>query len=144
MRERASDIHLLAHSFVEKYNPAFSKSIREISRDAMRMLMDYPWPGNVRQLDAVIEKSVLLTQGDTIGPGDIDLPVTQEESSVGGIFPTQGMTLDDIERKVILDAVEKSGGCITLAAKSLGTTYRTVEYRLKKYGIERAHPPKGE
>jgi len=147
LRERFSDLYLLAEHFIEKYNLVFNRAVRGISNEALRMLMDYPWPGNVRQLDSVIEKAVLLARGDIIELADLDLPV-QPSNLAGPAFnfeiPPNGVSLEEIERQVIFKAMEKSGGCIARAAKLLGTTYRTVEYRVKKYGIPRASQPNGE
>ncbi|MFH1993536.1 MAG: sigma-54 dependent transcriptional regulator [Pseudomonadota bacterium] len=141
LRERSSDLYLLAESFIEKYNLVFNRAVRGIGNEALRVLMDYPWPGNVRQLDSVIEKAVLLARGDIIELADLDLPA-QPSSPAGPAFnfeiPPNGVSLEEIERQVIFKAMEKSGGCIARAAKLLGTTYRTVEYRVKKYAIPRA------
>lgn len=148
LRERMSDIHLLAKSFMEKYNLVFEKKLQGISNDATRLLMEYTWPGNVRQLDSVIEKAVLLSRSDFIEPEDIDIPRSQGSDDADGppfdLSLNGGISLDEIERQVIINAMERANGCITQAAKLLGTTYRTVEYRLKKYGLRRTPTPIGE
>jgi two-component system response regulator PilR (NtrC family) len=147
LRERSSDVYLLAEHFIEKYNLVFNRSVRGMTSETLRMLMEHPWPGNVRQLDSVIEKAVLLVNGDIIAPADLDIPVRQRNTA-GSTFnfelPPEGFPLEEIERQVIFKAMEKAGGCIAKAAKLLGTTYRTVEYRVKKYGIPRASQPNGE
>jgi two-component system, NtrC family, response regulator PilR len=147
LRERSSDIHLLAQTFMEKYNLIFNKKVRGFSGEALRRLMAFSWPGNVRQLDSVIEKAVLLATGDLIECQDIDVPLHQTDLDCREThldFPVGKLSLDEIERSVIHSAMEKSNGCITQAAKLLGTTYRTVEYRVKKYDIPRVNPPNGE
>jgi len=147
LRERASDIYLLTQWFIEKYNLLFNKHVRGLSSEAMRLLLAFPWPGNVRQLDSVIEKGVLLANGDLIGTEDIDIPIQQDDNNCRELdfeFPIGSMSLDEIERQVILRAIEKSDGSIAKAAKLLRTTYRTVEYRMKKYDITRVHQPNGE
>jgi transcriptional regulator with PAS, ATPase and Fis domain len=147
LRERSSDVYLLAEHFIEKYNLVFNRSVRGMTSETLRMLMEHPWPGNVRQLDSVIEKAVLLVNGDIIAPADLDIPVRQRNTA-GSTFnfelPPEGFPLEEIERQVIFKAMEKAGGCIAKAAKLLGTTYRTVEYRVKKYGIPRVSQPNGE
>jgi two-component system response regulator PilR (NtrC family) len=147
LRERSSDVYLLAEHFIEKYNLVFNRSVRGMTSETLRMLMEHPWPGNVRQLDSVIEKAVLLVNGDIIAPADLDIPVRQRNTA-GSTFnfelPPEGFPLEEIERQVIFKAMEKAGGCIAKAAKLLGTTYRTVEYRVKKYGIPRESQPNGE
>ena len=147
LRERSSDVYLLAEYFIEKYNLIFNRSIRGISSEALKMLMDYPWPGNVRQLDAIIEKAVLVARGEVLSPTDVDIPKAQANASGGTLnfeFPPDGFPLEEIERQVIFKALERSGGCIAGAAKLLNTTYRTVEYRVKKYGIPKGNQRNGE
>ena len=141
LRERTSDIYLLAQHCIEKYSLLYGRSVRGIGSEALKMLMSYPWPGNVRQLDALMEKAVLLATGNVITPADLDIP--QQTRSEGAVLnfdlPPEGISLEEIERAIIAKAMEKSDGCIARAAKLLGTTYRTVEYRVKKYGLPRSH-----
>jgi two-component system, NtrC family, response regulator PilR len=145
LRDRTSDLYILSEHFIEKYNLIFNKKVREISRDAMKILMEYTWPGNVRQLDSVIEKAVLLAKDNILSPDDLDIPVERffyagEDLDLDNI--PEGLSLEEIERRVILKAMEKAGGNISKAAKLLGTTYRTIEYRVKKFGISKS--PKEE
>jgi DNA-binding NtrC family response regulator len=147
LRERSSDVYLLAQYFIEKYNLLYSRAVRGISSQALKMLMGYHWPGNVRQLDAIIEKAVLVAGGEVLSPVDLDIPKPQTDAAGGTFsfeFPPDGLALDEIERQVISRAMEKSGGCIAEAARLLHTTYRTVEYRIKKYGIARNNRRNGE
>jgi DNA-binding NtrC family response regulator len=147
LRERSSDLYLLAEHFIEKYNLVFNRAIQGISSEALRMLMDYSWPGNVRQLDSVIEKAVLLASSDIITPADVDILVQQKNTDYFPFnfqLPPDGFPLEEIERQVIFKAMEKSGGCVARAAKLLKTTYRTIDYRAKKYGIPRTTQPNGE
>jgi DNA-binding NtrC family response regulator len=147
LRERASDIYLLAEYFIEKYNAIFNRSVRGVSKDALKILMNQPWPGNVRQLDATIEKAVLVAGGDVLSAADLDIPPRPSDSAADSSYfdlPQKGIALEEIERQVILTAMQKSGGSIAAAAKLLQTSYRTIEYRVKKYGISRDNPPNGE
>jgi two-component system response regulator PilR (NtrC family) len=146
LRERTSDIYLLAEHFIERYRLIFDRPVRGIHKDALRTLMNYAWPGNVRQLDSVIEKAVLLSQDDVLMASDLDIGTEQTNPSGGFHFelPPEGITLEEMERAVIVKAMERSDGCIAKAAKLLGTTYRTVEYRVKKYGLPRPHQRNGE
>jgi DNA-binding NtrC family response regulator len=140
LRQRASDIYLLAEHFIEKYNLVFNKALRGIERGALRVMMAYRWPGNVRQLDAAIEKAVLLAQGDLITVADLDIPERQTPGGESGFFfelPPEGYPLEALEKEIILKALDRCGGSIAGAAKFLQTTYRTVEYRMKKHGISR-------
>ena len=147
LRARVSDIYLLAEHFIEKYNIIFNRSIRGISREALKILMDHDWPGNVRQLDAAIEKAVLVATGEVLAPADLDIPQRSAHPTGANFhleFPPDGLALDDIERQVILTAMQKAAGSIAGAARLLRTSYRTVEYRVKKYGIERDDQRNGE
>ena len=147
LRERASDIYLLAEHFIEKYNLVFSKEVKGIAKDALKILMGYSWHGNVRQLDAVIEKATLLARTGIITPEDLDIPAAQPIDGrhfLNFEFPPDGYPLEEMEREIILRALEKSGGCISGAAKLLQTTYRTVEYRVKKHAIPRNPQRNGE
>lgn len=141
LRERSSDVYLLAGHFIEKYNLIFNRTIRGLSNDAVRLLMQYDWPGNVRQLDSVIEKAVLLAQTDIITLSELDIPFQQKpvsENAFNFELPSEGISLEEIERQVISKAMERSGGCMTKAADLLGTTYRTIEYRVNKYKIPKS------
>ncbi len=152
LRERASDIYLLASHFIKKYNLIFKKAVKDLHGDALKRLIEYHWPGNVRQLDAIVEKATLLARGDTISPEDLDIPSpgpSPEGHLLNFEFPPEGYPLEELEKEIIFKALEKAGGCISGAAKLLRTTYRTVEYRVKKHGITReiqrnseSHPPK--
>ena len=119
----------------------YNRSVRGISSEALKMLMDYAWPGNVRQLDAVIEKAVLVAAASALLPPTWISPNRKQMPPVAPSIlnsPRTVFPLEEIERQVILKAMEKSEGCIAEAARLLHTTYRTVEYRVKKHGIPRA------
>jgi two-component system, NtrC family, response regulator PilR len=142
LRDRSSDIYILSEHFIEKYNLIFNKKVKGVSRDAMKILMEYRWPGNVRQLDSVFEKAVLLAKDTSLASDDLDIPcesILNPECTLGFNSIPENMPLEEIERQVIVKAMEKSGGNISKAAKSLGTTYRTIEYRIKKFGIPRSN-----
>lgn len=142
LRERNSDIYPLTQHFIEKYNLAFNKSIQDLDGGAWRKLLSYRWPGNVRQLDSVIEKAVLLAHGKIMLASDIELPQGANSSAFVFELPQEGMPLEEIERQIVAQAMDMTGGCMAQAAKLLGTTYRTMEYRAKKYGISKANQPK--
>ncbi len=147
LRERSSDVYLLAEYFIEKYNLIYNRSVRGISSEALKMMMDCHWPGNVRQLDAVIEKAVLVASGEVLSPADLDIPKPPTNAAGGTLdfeFPADGFPLEEIERQVIFKAMEQSGGNVAAAARLLKTTYRTIEYRVKKYSIPAANQRNGE
>jgi len=149
LRERSTDIPQLVGYFVKKHAESAGKPIQGISNGAMRLLLNYHWPGNVRQLEAVIERAILLSEGPEIKHYDLpievrffDLPVAPTPSSVPGSkfaieIPEQGIQLEALERNLILQAMEKSDWVITKAARLLGLSYRTLQYRLEKFQIKR-------
>ncbi len=140
LRERGSDIIALADYFVRKYAAASGVQVKGISRPAMKLLMDYSWPGNVRQLESMIERGVLMTESDHIQPEDLPAEIHREgapESCLSFEFPPEGISFEDLERDLIIKAMERAGWVIGKAAPLLGMTYKTLQYRLEKFGIEK-------
>ena len=112
--------------------------------------MAYEWPGNVRELESVIERALLLGEGDRILPGDLPAPVRAGVSVRRGLLdleiPESGIDLEELERSLIVKALRKSGGNVSRAARLLGLSRRTLQYRLEKMqgAPEGASPaPKG-
>jgi DNA-binding NtrC family response regulator len=111
--------------------------------------MAYDWPGNVRELESVIERALLLGEGDAVQP--IDLPAAMRSRALGGRrafgleIPDDGIDLDDLERALIEKALKKAEGNVTRAARLLGLTRRTLQYRIEKIHEESASagPPDG-
>ncbi|MBI5199436.1 MAG: sigma-54-dependent Fis family transcriptional regulator, partial [Nitrospirae bacterium] len=140
LRERYTDIPELITHFIEKNNRLLSKDIKGISEEALRILLAYQWPGNVRQLESIIERAVLLTEGRWILPEDLPVEVRNPIVSLGMLdieIPDEGISLEELEKRLILKAMEKSGGVITKAAKLLGISFRTLQYRLEKFDVKK-------
>ncbi len=151
MRERSTDIPQLVQYFMEKASRSSGRAVKGITSEAMRILMNYSWPGNVRQLEAVIERAVLLCEGREIDAYDLpfevrfwDLPAhppggSDRPAAGGGRFelPETGIDLEAVERDLIRQAMEKSGWVIAKAAKLLGLSYRTLQYRLEKFQLRK-------
>lgn len=140
LRERKQDIPLLAEHFLRK----ISGNTKRITSDAMKMLIDNPWKGNVRELDNVIERVALLTDKEEITPSDLPPEIVGGAGYViemKGIpaITDEGVDIDkiveEIERKYLLQALEKTGGVKTEAAKLLKLSFRSFRHRLHKYGI---------
>ncbi|NOZ22646.1 MAG: nif-specific transcriptional activator NifA [Planctomycetes bacterium] len=136
LRERKTDILLLADFFVEKYGKANHKSIRRISTPAIDMLMAYHWPGNVRELENCAERAVLLSEDGVIHGHH--LPPTLQTAEASGTVhaDTLDATLDNMERELILDALKSSRGNMAKAARALGVTERIMGLRVNKHGID--------
>lgn len=148
LRERGSDLKLLIEHFVDELaakRPASfgGVDIMGIDSDTMRTLLNYNYPGNVRELQNIIERAVTLTRGDMILP-DVLPPHLQEQSFAQAAhdleIPTDGLDLEamvaQLERELITKALERTDGSKTKAAELLGITFRSLRYRIDKYGMD--------
>ncbi|HTX52122.1 MAG TPA: sigma-54 dependent transcriptional regulator [Candidatus Baltobacteraceae bacterium] len=149
LRERSTDIPQLAEHFVKRTCVEAGRPALPITDSAMRLLHRYHWPGNVRQLQAVLERAALLSDGQKID--DTDLPIEVRFSTLPSrepdlivangmrrfLLPPEGMDLEAVERDFLVQAMEMSGWVIAKAAKLLGLSYRTLQYRLEKFQIHR-------
>ena len=139
LRERGSDIASLTEFFLKKYSAVAGLAPMKISKPALKLIMEYPWPGNVRQLESVIERGVLMAESDTIEPED--LPSELVQAIIPGkspfIIPPEGIQFEELERAIILQAMERTGWVISRAAPLLGLTYKTLQYRLEKFGLQK-------
>jgi two-component system response regulator FlrC len=144
LRERPSDIPMLASHFIKKYAEVNGVPERKLSADAMAMLQAHPWPGNVRELENTMHRAVLLASGDVIGPdaillGDGAVAGSQgqsggERGSAGDGVQLVGRTVADVERELIIDTLLHCLGNRTHAANILGISIRTLRNKLKIYG----------
>jgi Nif-specific regulatory protein len=135
LRERKTDIPLLADHFVEKYSKANHKTIRRISTPAIDMLMSYHWPGNVRELENCMERAVLLSSDHVIHGHHLPPTLQTAEASDTAHSGTLDGTLENIERDLILDALKAARGNKAKAARALGITERIMGLRVRKHGI---------
>jgi Nif-specific regulatory protein len=139
LRERKTDILLLADHFLDKYSRENSREIKRFSTPAIDMLMAYHWPGNVRELENCIERAVLVCDGGVIH--SYHLPPTLQTGSESDTLPD--LSLDEavasLEREMIIDALKNTRGNITRAAEILKTTVRIFSYKAKKYGVSYKH-----
>ena len=141
LRERGSDIPALVQRFLEKANATHGTSVAEIDPAALDLLVRHPWPGNIRQLESVVERAVLLCEGTVVRPVDLPLEIRLQTSPAarpyGFEIPPEGIDIEDLERQLIVQAMERSAWVIARAARLLGLTYRTLQYRLEKFGIRK-------
>jgi two-component system response regulator PilR (NtrC family) len=139
LREMAEDIPLLAQSLLEKQCHLLGVAVPELDETALSMLKRHPFPGNVRELENVLERALALCNGKAIEPQDLLLEKEAKTPALSG--NTSGLALPDylehIEKQVILDALEKTGHNKTAAAKLLGVSFRTLRYRLSKLGLSK-------
>jgi DNA-binding NtrC family response regulator len=127
LRERGNDIILLAESFLKKFTLKYGKGGLKISRHALDKLMDYSWPGNIRELQNTIEKAVILSDSSIIKPEDLYLRPIIQSSDIEPLI-----TLDEMEQKMIRIALDRNSGNYTAAAEQLGVTRQTLYNKLKR------------
>ncbi|MBI3797798.1 MAG: sigma 54-interacting transcriptional regulator [Deltaproteobacteria bacterium] len=155
LREREGDLALLLRQFINRFAKANGKTIDKISPLAMRALLDHPYPGNIRELENVIQLAVTMAEGETIQFADLparlqqvgspqlrpELPLAEKQQnlSTDPDFFSQGVSLDAAleayEQSILRAALEKSGGVQKKAAEFLGINYRSLRHRLQKYNL---------
>jgi DNA-binding NtrC family response regulator len=143
LRERREDIPLLARHFLGEYSKKYKKTeMKDFSPDAMEYLMAYRWPGNCRELRNVIERIVVLENDEFVLPEHLPTEILQAGTRAEGIapagltIPDAGLSLDEVEKTLIRQALEKAGNNKTVAAKLLGISYDSLRYQVKKFGLE--------
>ncbi|MGD8509490.1 MAG: sigma-54 dependent transcriptional regulator, partial [Syntrophobacterales bacterium] len=145
LRERPDEIPLLAQHFLEKYSEQMGKDIRKISSYAMDLLKSYNFPGNIRELENIIERSVALEASNIVLPDSLTLSsfkqtqVQSKTESVSLTMPQEGIDLDNVlgqlEKDLLQQALERTRGAKQKAAELLGISFRSFRYRLAKYGL---------
>jgi len=142
LRERREDIIPLTRYFLERFCAEMGKPVPQIPPETEKVLLEYSWQGNVRELQNYIERAVILLRGDTLTPDLLPEAVTsvREEQGATGEkipcdLPEEGVSLEQVERSLLLQALERAGGNKTAAARLLGLSRATFRYRLEKYGL---------
>ena len=134
LRERGADIAPLSRFFLQQAATEFEKNVKGFSNDVLRLFEDYNWPGNVRQLRAVVRNAVIMCEGNTIGQDDINMEAND--------YPKLSL-LEDVERRHIEKILRLEGGSRVNAAKQLGIGRQTLYNKVKTYGIELSPSPMG-
>jgi len=138
LRERAEDIPALVRFLIDKFNRDFNKQVTGIHEAAAEALKRHPWPGNVRELRNAIERAMILGQGPTLTAKDFafSLEAREGRGPAGRLLelPAEGLEMEELERDLVRQALERSGGNQSRAAQLLGMTRDQIRYRLEKYG----------
>jgi len=134
LRERREDIPLLVDHFLSTFTAKNGKAIRGLTREARDALLRYDYPGNVRELENLVERAVVLTRDDVIGLGDLPLGLA-EAAPEPGDAPGLPAAVEGLERRLIREALARAGGVQTAAAELLGISERVLRYKLRKYGL---------
>jgi len=141
LRERRTDLVLLIEHFLRRFAEKNGKTIRGLTPEAREILLRYDYPGNVRELENIVERAVVLTRDDVIGSGDLPLTVQEPEIADGGDRETNiTVAVEALERRMIRDALAQSDGVQTRAADLLGLGERGLRYKLIKYGFREEDP----
>ncbi len=138
LRERKEDIPLLIDYFIKKYSKQNQKTISDISKEARNLLLHYPYPGNVRELENLIERAVVLCRREVITTQDLPFHLREGKPEIPWEFPkvkTLPKSLEEVERDLIVKALRQHQGIQTKAAEGLGISERVLRYKMKKYKI---------
>ncbi len=144
LRERREDIALLVQHFVDKYSREHGKSFRGVGEGAMKILLNYPYPGNIRELENIIERMVTLEIGEWLSKEGLPYHMMQEQSfkqlTTELEIPEEGLDLEgmveQLERNLLIKALKRTGGIRKQAADLLGISFRSIRYRLDKYELK--------
>jgi DNA-binding NtrC family response regulator len=137
LRERDEDIALLAESFLAHFRKRYQRDALRFAPSALQALRGYGWPGNVRELSHVIERAVLMLDGDTVDDAALNLKpeATHALSGAAALAASGSMTVDEAEEQLVRQALERTGGNIQRAATLLGLSRPSLYRRMEKYGI---------
>ena len=134
LRERKGDVPLLVSYYVDRYNREFRKKVRGLTPEAMKLLEQYQWPGNIRELKNAIERAMLLMDRQRLEPDDFTT-LTRSVAATSFKLPPEGLDLEEVERQLLTQALERANGNQTQAAQLLGINRDQVRYRIEKFGL---------
>jgi DNA-binding NtrC family response regulator len=138
LRERADDIPRLVNFYIDAYNTEFKKRVRGVTPDALQRLQSYSWRGNVRELRNAVERAMLLAEGDTITLDDFAGAITDSIRLGDAVdLPAAGIQLEQLERSLVTQALERTGWNQTRAAALLGLNRDQIRYRIEKFQLEK-------
>ena len=140
LRERATEIPLLVDTFLRRHGKRLGQNRPAVHRDVYSVLNRYPWPGNVRELENVIERALVLDRDGVIGPDDLPERLVSCQPPVGKLrfaLPEEGVSLEEVEKELIVAALEKHNWNQSRAAAYLNITRSTLLYRMDKHGLPR-------
>lgn len=141
LRARREDIPLLVDQFLRRFAAESRSAVTSVSREAMDLLVKYDYPGNVRELENIVHRAVVLARGSTVATSDLPIHVAQLRSE-GQPAPSGFVDrVAEYERALIIEALERAGGVQTRAARELGMSERHLRYKLRKYGLPQSSKP---
>ena len=137
LREHAADIPLLVNFYIDQFNREFRKQVRGATPEALELLRGYRWPGNIRELRNAVERAMLLADGDWLEPGHFPIAVSRRTSGGAYDLPDEGVSLELVERELVVQALTRTGWNHTKAAALLGLNRDQIRYRIEKFGLEK-------
>jgi len=137
LRERATDVPLLLDYYIDSYNTEFKKRVEGIAPEAVARLQTYGWPGNIRELRNAVERAMLLGEGKILTTADFSMMTEGRNLTEGVELPPNGIDLEQLERSLVVQALERSGWNQTRAATLLGLNRDQIRYRIEKFKLER-------
>lgn len=138
LRERPEDIRLLVNHFIQLFNREFKKNVVRISKEAIEILTSYSWPGNIRELRNVMERAMLLCPGNEIQAEDLLIRQARPTAQRSPMrLPPEGVNIEELERSLVVQALERTGWNRAAAARLLGCSRYQIRYRIKKFGLAR-------
>jgi transcriptional regulator with PAS, ATPase and Fis domain len=143
LRERADDVARLVAFYVDAYNTEFKKHVKGVTPEAMAQLQRHPWPGNIRELRNTIERAMLLSENQVLGVEDFVPGGAAGAVRLGAQveLPPAGLDLEQLERSLVVQALERTAWNQTKAAALLGLNRDQIRYRIEKFELERAESP---
>jgi two-component system response regulator AtoC len=144
LRERHGDVALLSKSFLDAFNREFRKRIKGLTAEAARLLDAYGWPGNVRELRNALERAVLLCDSERLDPQAFDMLHRTTTVTRSFVLPGEGVDFATLERDLVDQALERTGGQQTRAAALLGMSRDQLRYRMEKFGLRQKAPSEPE
>jgi DNA-binding NtrC family response regulator len=145
LRQRLEDVPLLVHHFAARFNQKFNKEVK-FSQETIDALKRYRWPGNIRELENVIERLTVFNTTGKVAMEDLPSEIREHTQRVGRVkleLPDEGISLEELEKDLMIAALEKHGGNQSRAARYLGITRNTLIYRMQKYGLRTAGEDSG-
>jgi two-component system, NtrC family, response regulator AtoC len=138
LRDRADDIPLLVTFYIDAYNAEFKKKVRGVTAEAMKRLQAYAWPGNIRELRNAVERAMLLAETETLTADDFTLGGASAVHLTDRVeLPASGIDLEQLERSLVVQALERTGWNQTRAAALLGLNRDQIRYRIEKFHLEK-------
>ncbi|MDZ4165660.1 MAG: sigma-54 dependent transcriptional regulator [Smithellaceae bacterium] len=144
LRERREDVDLLADHFLNRFNEKLSRNIQGIEPAAREALRNYPWPGNIRELENLLERMVLVATGETISRDDLPGEIKTEKTAATPKFKAEGQFnvllkghMEEVERQTLIQMLDEEGGNVTRTAKRLGISRKGLQMKMIKYDLRR-------